>query len=340
MIARRRSSWLLWPLLLALTNGHAAAGAPAGWFPVANALDPRGPYAARIADLWWVLLVVASIVFVLVAALFTIGFLRRGRAVTDGGETRDARAHTWIILGTVLTAFVLLLTTVLTFDTMAALAAPAETPTYTFEIVGHQWWWEVRFEGETIGANEIHLPVGEPVEVRLTSDDVIHSLWVPQLIAKRDLIPGHPNSIWIEADEAGVYRGVCAEFCGTQHAKMGLMVVAESRDRFEAWLARSRSEAEEPTDDQARAGQAVFMEVGCATCHAIRGTEASGVLGPDLTHLASRLTIAAGHLPNTRGHLGGWIVDPQQVKPGNLMPPQDVAGPELQDLLAYLMELE
>jgi cytochrome c oxidase subunit II len=321
-------------------TGHAAAGAPGGWFPVANALDPRGPYAGRIADLWWVLLLVASIVFVLVAALFTIGFLRRGRDVTDGSETHDARAHTWIVLGTVLTGFVLLLTVVLTFDTMAALAAPTETPTHTFEIVGHRWWWEVRYDGETIGANEIHLPVGAPVEIRLSSDNVIHSLWVPQLIAKRDLIPGHPTSVWIEADEAGTYRGVCAEFCGVQHAKMGLMVVAESHDRFEAWLERSRSEAVEPTDEQAAAGRAVFMEVGCATCHAVRGTEAAGVLGPDLTHLASRLTLAAGHLPNTRGHLGGWIVDPQGVKPGNLMPPQDVSGPELQELLAYLMELE
>ncbi len=316
------------------------AQAPEGWFPVANALEPRGPYAGNIAETWWVLLLVAGIVFVLVTALFTIGFLRRGRAVTDGSVTNDARTHTWIVFGTVLTGFVLLLTTLLTFDTMGALAAPDETFAHTFEIVGRQWWWEVRYDGQTIGANELHLPVGEPVQLRLTSDNVIHSLWIPQLIAKRDLIPGHPNSVWIQADEAGIYRGVCAEFCGTQHAKMGLMVVAESADAFDAWLERSRSAATPPTDERSSAGQAVFMEVGCATCHTIRGTAASGALGPDLTHLASRLTLAAGHLPNTRGHLGGWIVDAQGVKPGNLMPPQDVSGQELQDLLTYLTGLE
>lgn len=327
-------------VIAALLSGQVSARAPDGWFPVANALDPRGPYAARVADLWWLLLLVATVVFVLVAALFTIGLLRRGHSVIDGGQTDDARSHTWIAFGTVLTGLVLLLTAVLTFDTMAALAAPTTPPVHTFEIVGHQWWWEVRYDGETIGANELHLPVGQPVAIDLSSDDVIHSFWVPQLITKRDLIPGYPTSVWIEADEAGTFRGLCAEFCGVQHAKMGLMVVAESPARFEDWLARSRSDAATPTTERGTAGRELFTEVGCATCHTVRGTDAAGVLGPDLTHLASRLTLAAGHLPNTRGHLGGWIVDPQRIKPGNHMPPQDVTGAELQDLLAYLTGLE
>jgi cytochrome c oxidase subunit II len=327
-------------LLLVSSGGRASARAPDDWFPVANALDPHGPYAGRIADLWWVLLAVASIVFVIVAALFAIGFLRPGRDATEGGDTGERRSHPWIVFGTVLTALVLLLTTFLTFDTMAALATPEERPAHTLEIVGHQWWWEVRYEGETIGANEIHLPVGQPVELRLSSDDVIHSLWVPQLVAKRDLVPGHPTAVWIEADEAGAYRGVCAEFCGVQHAKMGLIVVAEDPAAFEAWLARSREDAVEPEGEGAVAGRAVFDEVGCSTCHTIRGTDAAGVLGPDLTHLASRRTLAAGHLPNTRGHLGGWIVDAQGIKPGSLMPPQDVSGGALQDLLDYLTGLE
>ena len=321
-------------------GGLARAQAVGDWLSVPDALAPRGPFAARIADVWWYLFIVASAVFLIVVVLFTIAVLRRGQEVTDGRETGDASTHPWLIAGSVVTALILMATSVITFVTMGALASPDTPARHTFQVVGHQWWWEIRYDGETIGANELHVPVGEPVQLELRSADVIHSLWIPQLAAKKDLNPGAPTSMWIQADEAGTYRGVCAEFCGLQHAKMGLLVVAQPPARFEAWLERERSEAARPMTDAASAGLAVFQDQGCAGCHTIRGTGAQGRLGPDLTHLASRRTLAAAHLPNTIGHLAGWIVDSQDVKPGNFMPPQDLASDDLQALLAYLRTLE
>lgn len=328
-------------LVLALAGASYAV--PAASFDgrrVADALAPQGPVAARIAETWWLLFWAASIVFVVVGALFLVALFRRGRAATDGTRPSDARTHPYLIGGTVLTALVLTGTAILTFTVMRDLDAPAAPPRHTFEIVGKRWWWEIRYDGETIGANEIHVPVGEPVEFRLASDNVIHSFWVPELGGKRDLVPGHPLSLWLQADEAGVYRGVCAEFCGLQHAKMGFLVIAEPPDRFDAWLERVRAQAEEPDGGAAHGGREVFMNAGCAGCHTVRGTEARGRTGPDLTHLAGRRTLAAAQLPNTRGHLAGWIVDPQGIKPGNQMPPQDLAGEDLQALLAYLTGLE
>lgn len=334
---RRALGLLLWATV---APSLALGQADDAWLRVPNALAPRGPFSARIADVWWFLLVIATAVFVIVCVLFAIAMIRRGEEITDGGETHDERAYPWLVTGSVLTAITLLVTSVVTFTTMRALADPATPATHTFEIVGHQWWWEIRYDGETIGANELHVPVGEAVQLELRSDDVIHSLWVPELAAKRDLVPGHPTSMWLQADEAGTHRAVCAEFCGVQHAKMGMLVVAEPAERFEAWLERVRSDAAPPEGESAEAGAAVFRETGCAGCHTIRGAGAGGRRGPDLTHLAGRRTLAAAHLPNTRGHLGGWIVDPQSTKPGNLMPPQDVAGEDLQALLDYLGGLE
>lgn len=329
---------------LLLVAVRVLAGGPAraqaandDWLNVPNALAPRGPYAARIEGVWWYLFITATIVFVIVSALLLIGMFRRGRAATDGaGRDEDARSYPWIITGVVITTLILIATSVITFLTMRALAGPGADAPHTIEVVGKQWWWEIRYDGETIGANEIHVPVGEPVQLRLLSDNVVHSLWIPELTTKRDLVPGHPNTLWLQADEPGVHRGVCAEFCGVQHAKMGLIVVAEPPARFEAWLERARADAAQPESEEARLGQAVFLDAGCAGCHAVRGSGARGQLGPDLTHLASRRTLAAAHLPNTRGHLAGWIVDPQSIKPGAKMPPQDLESEDLQALLAYL----
>jgi cytochrome c oxidase subunit 2 len=323
-------------------TGVALANAPTPevWPRAPNALAPRGPYAERIAELWWFLLIAASVVFVIVMALFLIGLFRQGREVTDGSETHDRRVIPLLIGGVVVTVLVLIATSVYTLLTMAALAAPEEEPEHVFEVVGKRWWWEVRYNGEVIGANELHLPVGEPVRVRLLSDNVIHSFWVPELAGKRDLIPGNPNEIWLQADEAGVYRGECAEYCGLQHAHMAFLVVAEPQGDFESWLQRALEPATEPITGTQRAGQAVFTREGCAGCHTVRGTGARGELGPDLTHLASRLSLGAGTLPNTKGHLAGWVVNPWAVKPGVHMPPQDLSGDDLHALLDYLQGLE
>jgi cytochrome c oxidase subunit 2 len=210
---------------------------------------------------------------------------------------------------------------------------------------GHQWWWEVQYADTAVHdrfttANEIHVPVGEPVLFVLTAQDVIHSIWVPNLAGKKDLIPGYTSSMWFQADTAGVYRGQCAEFCGAQHAKMALFIVAEPRARFDRWVAQQRQTAATPADSVAGHGYEVFVTSSCVMCHSIEGTTAGSHSGPDLTHLAGRRTIAAGSLPNTRANLAEWIMDPQRIKPGSNMPPTVLPPKDLDALLTYLQGLK
>ena len=224
---------------------------------------------------------------------------------------------------------------------MDSLHAPSAV---SIAVSGHQWWWEVEYEDATPNrrvktANEIHVPIGRPVVIKVTSRDVIHSFWVPNLDGKRDLIPGYTTAVWIQADRAGTFRGQCAEFCGRQHAHMAFDLVAEPEADFEQWLARERRSADPPGDAVSQRGEAVFMTRQCVACHTIRGTAANGLYGPDLTHIASRRTIGAGTLPNTREHMAGWIVNSQAAKPGNLMPPNVLPQTDVQDLLAYLETL-
>jgi cytochrome c oxidase subunit 2 len=238
---------------------------------------------------------------------------------------------------TVLLLFVLLVASVATGRATSKL----EGKPLVLEVKGHQWWWEVQYldavpsRGVTT-ANEIHIPVGRPVTIKLSSSDVIHSFWVPNLHGKKDLIPGHDNSISIQADRPGIFYGQCAEFCGFQHAHMGLIVIAEPPERYQAWLDGQRQSSVTPQTPEQLRGQKLVELLPCANCHTIHGTQASGRTGPDLTHLASRRTIAAGMLPNTRGHLGGWLADPQGVKPGTLMPPNPMDSRDLQSVLDYL----
>ena len=232
-----------------------------------------------------------------------------------------------------------------TFPTMRWLNAQAAGAVATVQVIGHQWWWEVNYQDENPSrsfttANEIHIPVGVPVRVSLTSPDVIHSFWVPSLNGKTDLIPGRENTTTIEADRPGTYRGQCAEFCGVQHAHMALLVVAEPKEAFEAWRARQVQPAAEPAGDAEKRGRDVFLSGPCVMCHRIRGTIAGGSLGPDLTHVAGRQTLAAATIPNTPGYLAAWIEDPQHVKPGNRMPITQIAPPDMHPLLAYLETLE
>jgi cytochrome c oxidase subunit 2 len=257
------------------------------------------------------------------------------------GERRRFRAVAAAAVATVVILFGLLVASVATGREIASLHAKQAL---TLDLVGHQWWWEVQYQQPDpsqsfVTANEIHIPVGRPVLVKAASRDVIHSLWVPNLHGKRDLIPGRVNAIWLEADRPGLYRGQCAEFCGYQHAHMALDVVAEPADRFDAWVAAQRQPAAAPATELAKRGAAVFQSLPCPLCHTVAGTGANGMNGPDLTHLASRRTIAAGTLPNTRGALAGWILDPGSAKPGTTMPPTPLDPDDLGALLAYLESL-
>jgi cytochrome c oxidase subunit 2 len=211
----------------------------------------------------------------------------------------------------------------------------------TIKLTGYRWWWKIEYSDPSphkhvITANEIHIPVGRPVLINTHSQDVIHSFWIPELHGKNDLIPGHPSAIWLQADRPGIFEGQCAEFCGLQHAHMRLLVVAEPEQKFQEWLDGQRQPARPPGDPVAQRGMQVFVTGPCALCHSVRGTDAAGQVAPDLTHLGSRATLAAGTLPNSPGHLGGWIVDPQSVKPGNAMPSMSLSPEDLQALLAYL----
>jgi cytochrome c oxidase subunit 2 len=305
-----------------------------------STLAPQGPAAERIAGLWWIMLGVAGVIYAMVIVLLLIGLFRRRQSELEG-ERRPTDGRAWILGGGVaLPMAVLIVLFALTISTMASLAAPAGDA-LTIELIGHQWWWEVRYpDGPITTANELHIPAGRQVRLSLTSVDVIHSFWAPELHGKIDLTPGRTSSFWIEARQPGVYRGFCAEYCGDQHAHMALLVIAEPPERFAAWLERQRQAAPAPTDPQAQQGLIVFQRAGCALCHTIRDAPAATGAGPDLTHLADRRTIAAGALANTRDNLSSWLRDPQAIKPGNRMPSPDLTAEELQALLVYLEGLK
>lgn len=311
---------------------------------VQNALDAAGPQAAHIGGLGQLFLWTCLGVFGVVMVFLWLALRRGGRA--GESEIERHRRFTRVIAGGIAaTAVILFVFLVASVSTSRALARLERPGVRTIWVDGRQWWWFVRYEDATPSnivttANEIHIPVDEPVKLRLTATDVIHSFWVPNLHGKRDLIPGHVTNLWLQADRPGEYRGQCAEFCGFQHAHMGLVVIAEPKAQFEAWLAAQRRPAREPLTADEKRGRAVFLTSTCLMCHAIRGTEANGRNGPDLTHLASRRTLAAATMPNTRGHLAGWILDPQSLKPGNHMPANPLPPDDLQALLDYLMTLQ
>jgi cytochrome c oxidase subunit 2 len=314
-------------------------------------LNSAGPQADRIEHLWW-------LIFAIILAVYIIVLLWCGSAVfrsrTTVAESRippqvDPRADRRMtvvvalaLASTVVLLFVILTASVLTGHAIANLKS--KNP-ITIDVTGHQWWWEVRYEATQadqtiVTANEIHIPVGHPVVIKTSSVDVIHSFWAPNLHGKRDLIPGYQNAVWIEADREGTFRGQCAEFCGHQHAHMAFFVVAEPLEKFNAWRARQVSTPPPPADPQTKQGLNVFVTHPCIMCHTIRGTPAGSKVGPDLTHLASRMTIAAGTLPNNAGNLAAWISDSQSIKPGNKMPPNPLKGDDLNALIAYLGTLK
>jgi cytochrome c oxidase subunit 2 len=296
-----------------------------------------------MAFLWWVMLAVSTIISVAVFVLMLVAIRRRpsARTVDDPGLAAPGGHHWALIGGVVMPVIVLIGIYVLTVRGLAALAAPPTPPAVVVEVTGRQFWWEVHYpdQGFTT-ANEIHIPAGEPVEFRLAADTVIHSFWVPRLHGKLDMIPGRVNSIWMRADGPGVFRGQCAEFCGVQHARMVFLIIAEPRPEFERWVANQRRPPGEPPMPQAHAGRALFMTLTCKTCHTIKGTEANGTIGPDLTHVGSRQTLAAGTLPNTAEDLARFIDRPQEIKPGNHMPVLRLDPEAIDAITAYLAALD
>ncbi|MBZ5583288.1 MAG: cytochrome c oxidase subunit II [Acidobacteriia bacterium] len=319
-----------------------------------SALDSVGPQAGKIESLWWFFLWLLTAIFLIVIFATLWALTRRHRGIEQeplerihlpSGETehRLTRVVAGASILTVIILFALLIASVTTGKALSELGPKKQG--ITVEVTGNQWWWYVRYlNGDAsrivVTANEMHIPVGRPVMLRLNSNDVIHSFWTPNLHGKRDLIPGRVNTEWIEADHPGRWRGQCAEFCGMQHAHMAMWVIAEPEDQFERWMEAQRAPSKQPSSASELRGRDVFLNNACVFCHHIAGTPAAGQVAPDLTHVGSRLTLAAGTLPNTKGNLGGWIADPQNVKPGNHMAQIDLPPGDLEPLLDYLESLK
>ncbi len=314
-------------------------------------MHPSGAPGGSQAALGWELTVVAIAVVVVVSVILIVALVRR-RPPTEndtvsgsgGGRWHVASGVNWIYTGLAITAVILIASFGTTVATINASTRAGRRPPITLNVTAHQWWWEVRVSDSVPShsfttANEIHVPVGVPILLRVQSPDVIHSFWVPELGGKIDVVPGQTNESWIRADKPGVYRGACAEYCGLQHAHMAFTVVAQSPAEYETWANTQRSEAPPPAVNTAAAlGENVFDQ-SCGGCHAVRGSEALGRMGPDLTHVAGRLTIAAGLIDNSSAALTDWIRDPQAMKPGVLMPNVGLRHDDLVDVVAYLETL-
>jgi cytochrome c oxidase subunit 2 len=320
---------------LAVVVGVLTAGCGGGH----SFLDAKGSEADRIASVWWLMFGLAAAVYVVVAG-FIVYAATRGRRRSVEPSRLDEHRFIWI--GGVLAPLVILaVLAVVTVDTTSALrtASPDER---RIDVVGKLWWWEVRYPGtDVVTANEIHVPRGTPIRLHLTSDNVIHSFWVPQLAGKMDTIPGQPNDLRFTADQVGRYRGQCAEFCGLQHARMGVEVVVDSPADFGRWLARRQRTPSEPASEEAATGQLVFEREACAGCHTIRGTSAQGDVGPDLTDVGSRGRIGADTLLNTPENMRAWIRDAQSFKSGISMPSfGSLSNADVAALATYLESLK
>jgi len=337
-------------VLLSLSD-YAMAATPVA--TVHSALNAMGPQAHHFVDLWRVFLFACTFVFVAIVVAVVMALRRAPRAGNDtpadlatvnAPEPVVRRNVTQAVIASALALVALIVASVFTDRAMARLSLANAV---NIEVTAHQWWWTARYvDGDSasdifVTANEIHVPVGRPVILQLKADDVIHSFWVPSLSGKKDLIPGRSTLLKLRADQPGIYRGQCAEFCGLEHALMGLLVVAETEDRFGTWVQGQRQSARDPADAKAQRGKQVFQSSSCAMCHSIQGVDFAGAQhAPDLTHLASRQTLAAGTLKNTREDLSAWIRNPQLFKPGVNMPATPLSQEDLDAVVAYLGGLQ
>jgi cytochrome c oxidase subunit 2 len=306
-------------------------------------LDPNGPEARHLAGVWWLMFALSSAVYAIVAGLVITAIVRRRRAEPDPDLppprwTGRLREEAFIWIGGIAIPIVILTVIAVVTVTTTTNLRQREPGALKLEVVGRRWFWDVSYPGTAVRtANEIHVPVGRPIEARLLSDDVIHSFWVPQLFGKLDMVPGQPNTLHFEASKPGTYRGLCAEFCGIQHARMDFLVVAESPAAFDRWVTRNESLATaSPVSEAGATGERVFQRESCGGCHTIRGTTGHGTIGPDLTDFGTRKWIGAITVPNDRGRLAAWISNSQSIKPGNLMPPISLEPDDLDALVTYL----
>ncbi|NNM75193.1 cytochrome c oxidase subunit II [Enterovirga aerilata] len=315
-----------------------AAAALGGCNAVQSALHPAGDDAALLLSLTWLMSVGGGAIFVLVMVLLALAIWVRPPWLR--------RRSTVVALGIVFPTTVLTLLLGYGLLVLRSTNAPASGDALTIEITGEQYWWRVRYpaDGDRPGfatANEVQVPVGRPVRLVLDAADVIHSVWIPSFAGKMDMIPGRRTLMQFTPERPGTYRGICAEFCGEQHARMMFDVVALPPAEFDAWREAQARAATEPASDFLRRGREIFARSGCGSCHAVRGAGFSGELGPDLTHVGSRRSIGAGLFPNNAGTLGGWIADVQGLKPGARMPSYgSLAGEELRALAGYLEQLK
>jgi cytochrome c oxidase subunit II len=327
---------VLLPTVLAGCGGHQ------------DTLDPHSHAASDITNLFWVMTAVAFGGLALVTGLLVFAWVRRGRRGlgADTDDPHPGEKPAWFVvvgMGVVVPLTVIVaLFIVSDWAIVKVTQAPAASSTaMAVKAVGHQWYWSFRYPGtKAVTADELHIPVGTRVNLVATTADVIHSFWVPELNRKIDTLPGQQNRILLYANQADVYRGQCAEYCGLQHAHMGMLVFAQPKADFRKWLQQQAAPATTPRTALERRGEQIFLNGACSSCHTIRGTSAKGYVGPDLTHLASRTMLAGLAIPNTPSYLGRWITDSQHFKPGNRMPNFQLPQVQLRALVAYLRSLK
>lgn len=321
----------------------SAASADNEVAPLNYFLHSYGPASMPTMHLGWVFVTLLSVIFVIISVLLVVAVFR-SRPTEDTHQIgREDEGMPWVYIGTGVSACILFALAIYTLITLNAIAKPTHAPALKLTVTGYDWWWKVEYEYDDptrsfVTANEIHIPVGQPVFVKLKSADVIHAFWVPMLAGKTQMIPGLTNQQWLQADAEGVYSGQCTQYCGVQHAHMGLEVIAQTEDEFRTWQDAQRQSAVTVSAIDVNAGQKLFLD-RCAGCHAIRGTEAVGAHAPDLTHLKSRRLIAAGLLTNTPEHLVQWITHAQDLKPGTRMPSMVLTATEIDSLSAFLSTL-
>jgi cytochrome c oxidase subunit II len=350
LLRLKRSLWTFGPAAILFIATHVFAAsrfAADASSRVTNIFKPLSTPAHAVYEVSLLALAICAGIFLVVAGLLVYTLVRfRRRPGDDGREPPQVYGSNQIELAwtviPILVVFVLFLATTRTIYDVQSANPPADSLDVT--VVGHQWWWEIRYpKFAIVTANELHVPVSEPGKrrptfLKLESADVVHSFWVPQLAGKTDLIPNRENRMWIEPTQTGTYVGNCAEYCGTQHAHMLLRVIVHTTEEFEKWVAEQKQSSAD--DSQVRSGRAVFLATSCVNCHAIQGTTANGNFGPDLTHLMSRQTLGAGAIANSRENLKTWVRDPQRIKPEVLMPNMQLTDNELNQVVEYLATLK
>ena len=307
---------------------------------VLRVFEPDSPQARAIFDLGIIAIIILGLIFAVVAAIIVYALMRFRWREGEPDPNQLAGNKRVELIWTAIPCAIVVVLFALTARTMSV-SDPPPAPEPDLVVIGHQWWWEARYpKSGVVAANEIHIPVGKALSIRLDSADVLHEFWVPELARKITTVPGHPNHIWLEADQPGTFLGVCSEFCGTEHAWMRFLVVAEPQEQFDAWERAQLQPAARAADGVAAKGLALFLSMSCVNCHAINGTTANAQVGPDLTHFASRRQLGGGIADNTPKDLHRWLANPHKVKPGVKMPDFNFTEEQVAELTAYFETLK